>query len=235
MKIEKLIRKNPDIFKNKYDLKSKTCNVAIIDTGIDTSNEFIKGYNVKNVYTIKNDWHGTAVASCILMQNEKACITNYGKDNLKISQLPNLISKAIEEGNTIINISMNTLMNASNRTNKKILNELNDMVRLAARKKVKIVVAAGNLGINLDELYKNNILYVPAMLNGIITVGSNDLLAKKESYSNYGSFISTYFYGGNQDKSIIVAGDPTFKKMYSGQFGTSFAAAMYTGRLSMGD
>ncbi|KRM19144.1 hypothetical protein FC40_GL000437 [Ligilactobacillus hayakitensis DSM 18933 = JCM 14209] len=63
---------------------------------------------------------------------------------------------------------MNTLMNVSNRTNKRILN---DMVGLAARKNVK----------------------------------------------------------------IIVAGDPTFKKMYSGQFGTSFAAAMYTGRLSLGD
>lgn len=66
---------------------------------------------------------------------------------------------------------MNTLMNVSNRTNKRILNELNDMVGLAARKNVK----------------------------------------------------------------IFVAGDPTFKKMYSRQFGTTLAAAMYTGRLSMGD
>lgn len=36
---------------------------------------------------------------------------------------------------------MNTLMNVSNRTNKRILNELNDMVGLAARKNVKIFVA----------------------------------------------------------------------------------------------
>ena len=191
---------------------SKEVKVAILDTGLDTSNELFNnrvidlGINLSSTgqeNSISDDnGHGTDMAVIIANNsNEMVKIlpikvaNKDGKATVLNTYLG--IQKAIENDVDIINISMNT--NKSNAS--QILTNLIDE---ATENGIITVVSAGNN--NTDTI---NI--APANIDSAIVVSAIDNNNNFASYSNYGETVDYCCYGTYGDKT-----------------GTSYAAANVT-------
>lgn len=223
-----LREENVDFFKNIKLINNVPVKVAMIDTGIDTNNPFFSQLNVSNINDIQYNWHGTAVASVIAMTNSKTIIRNYGQERMNVRDLPGLIEQAISDGNSVINISMNTLVNAEIREYSVLIDTLNNLIK---NSDVRVVVAAGNDNLDLDCLEKEKLYLIPAMLDGVITVGALGYKNKgRASYSNHGKRVNVYLPGGEVDYQITVAGSNKGNKCY----GTSISAGIASGLISGG-
>ena len=173
------IEKDNIIDKN---LKFKKVKVAVIDTGIDLNNPYLnnKKFNYK-YYTNDYHGHGSHVQGTIsLLTNKSIEIKHYpfNLDNPKtfLKQL----NKAVNDNVDIINIS--------GGSEGSIYNE-RKLIRIAEKKNIIVVVAAGNYNKNLDFIHNN---YFPASYKNknILSVANYKNKKNIHKSSNYGKSVT---------------------------------------------
>lgn len=210
----------------------KIITVAVIDTGVDFREANLckfghKSFVDRNPLTDTNG-HGTHVAGLInqYADGDDYCIvslkyyadSNNGQQNLDAEI--RAIRYAINIKVDFINISGGgPERNPTEQT----------LIALALAKKITVVVAAGNDGVNLDEECN----YFPACYDSrIITVGNLQLSRDWNSLkngvvapsSNYGNYVKRWEVGTNVNSTL--PGGKT-----GSMSGTSQAAAIATGKL----
>ncbi len=198
-----------------------TVKVAVLDSGVDYSNEKITPYiedtginlsaSGKSDSTQDDNGHGTAMASALLdAYGEEDGITIYPVKVLDSNNRGTILSTylgikaAIDMDVDVINLSL------SAKTQSKLLEEA---VNEAHDKGIMVVGAAGNNGADLKD-------YAPAnIMNAVIVSAVN---AKKEvcTYSNYGTGLDFAAYGKYSDGN-----GATYR-------GTSVSAAKVSGILA---
>ena len=198
-----------------------TVKVAVLDSGVDYSNEKITPYiedtginlsaSGKSDSTQDDNGHGTAMASALLdAYGEEDGITIYPVKVLDSNNRGTILSTylgikaAIDMDVDVINLSL------SAKTQSKLLEEA---VNEAYDKGIMVVGAAGNNGADLKD-------YAPAnIMNAVIVSAVN---AKKEvcAYSNYGTGLDFAAYGKYSDGN-----GATYR-------GTSVSAAKVSGILA---
>lgn len=192
---------NVDIFlkKNKYSQKRDVI-VAIIDSGLDKSAVSEKRVidSEKNYSTsgAENDiaddnGHGTSMAEII---------TNQTGDNVKIMPVKTVnadgkcsilsaylgIKYAMEKKADIINISLNTVASTKSAI-------LEDVIKEADKKGIKVVVSAGN---NADDVK----YYTPSNIKEAFVISATDENGTLAGYSNFGETIDYASCGLYQDE-----------------------------------
>ncbi len=173
-----------DALKNKVDQGNEEIIVAVIDTGVDTSNSLLKdrliqGYDVINKSTsIKDDnGHGTHVAGIIASSTP---------DNVKImpidvfdangaldSSIVSGIYYAVTHKAKIINLSLGGYGKTS---------YLEKGIQYARDNGVMLVVSSGN------DAHNNEFDY-PAAFKDVITVGATNTTDTLLYYSNFGESV----------------------------------------------
>ncbi len=169
----------------------KKALIAILDTGVDAGHEDLQGnfLSTRKTYDADVAGHGTHCAGIA------AAVSNNGKGIASFSQtneyvqvtsikvlsdggfgtqqtIINGILEAADRGADVLSLSLGGLSNdPRQRAYKKA-------VDYAARKGAVIVVAAGNSNRNARE-------FVPANVEGVITVSAVDTLLHRASFSNY--------------------------------------------------
>lgn len=126
-----------------------------------------------------------------------------------IFTLAKAIRYAAQQGAQVINMSFGTLENSQT---------LNSAVNYALGRNVILVASAGNNNTSAPQY--------PAAFSGVLTTAATDLLDKKASFSNYGSFIYVDAPGTN-----IIASYPG--GYYSIASGTSFSAPAIAGTAAL--
>jgi len=206
--------------------------VAVLDTGIDTSHEDLKGkvaasHNCTDTFTSDDsNGHGTHVAGII------AASTNNGKGvsglgynttlyNVKTlnnsgsgyySWIANCLVWAADNGADVISMSLGGSNNS--RT-------LEDAVNYAYQKGVVIVAAAGNEGSSSPSY--------PAYFSNVISVAATDKNDGKPSWSNWGSWVDVAAPGVSI-YSTLPSHYNSFRQLNYGQLsGTSMAAPHVAG------
>ena len=188
--------------------------VAVVDTGVDRTHEFLKGRTVDGYDFVDNDdnphdehYHGTHVAGTIV-----DCTP--GLTNLKIMPVRVLnasgsgtslnvslgIKYAADHGADVINMSLGGAHN----------NYKDEAVDYAISKNVIVVVAAGNSGADTAG-------YCPAHITQCITVAAVDQDLQPAGFSNYGDEVDVAA-PGVQIKSCVPGGG------YKELSGTSMAS-----------
>ena len=151
--------------------------------------------------------HGTLVADTIdktagPINRSKRCYMIY-KVGLSINNdLANAVIKATKRGVKVINISVES---------SQYRHRLEKALKVATSKGVKVFVAAGNSGTNLNEFC----MVYPACfkMKNLYTVGALNLGYEPTRYSNYGSIVTIWELDYAQ-----------------GQIGTSFASPRAAGK-----
>lgn len=153
-----------------------TVKVAVIDTGSNLANE---SYSVIGDDTSDYNGHGTAMASFILDETNEAyiisikAINDNGKGNM--SDVYAAVQMAEDMGVDYI------LMAIAIRDCGKY-----DLFKsLVENARATVVASAGNNG--TDASY-----YLPAGLNGVVTVGAINSNSELQSFSNYGDSVEYY-------------------------------------------
>lgn len=153
-----------------------TVKVAVIDTGSNLANE---SYSVIGDDTSDYNGHGTAMASFILNETNEAyiisikAINDNGKGNM--SDVYAAVQMAEDMGVDYI------LMAIAIRDCGKY-----DLFKsLVENARATVVASAGNNG--TDASY-----YLPAGLNGVVTVGAINSNSELQSFSNYGDSVEYY-------------------------------------------
>ena len=153
-----------------------TVKVAVIDTGSNLANE---SYSVIGDDTSDYNGHGTAMASFILNETNEAyiisikAINDNGKGNM--SDVYAAVQMAEDMGVDYI------LMAIAIRDCGKY-----DLFKsLVENARATVVASAGNNG--TDAAY-----YLPAGLNGVVTVGAINSNSELQSFSNYGDSVEYY-------------------------------------------
>ena len=206
----------------------KTVTIAVVDTGIDSTHEFLCdntliGYSFKIDNEIKEEsrdshGHGTHVAGIIKSVNPNVKLIPYiyspGQNSQKESN--RALKAAVDNNVDIINYSGGGTL--SNDEELEILKE-------AQRKGILVVVAAGN---NKDELNKEKCNYYPACyeLDNIIVVGSlteSETIAYK---SNFGEVVDIVAPGDSINSSYPNKKSKTMS-------GTSMATPFVSGVASL--
>ena len=153
-----------------------TVKVAVIDTGSNLANE---SYSVIGDDTSDYNGHGTAMSSFILNETDNAYIISIkaigddGKGN--VSDVYAAVQMAEDMGVDYI------LMAISIRE----CGRYDLFKSLVENARAKVVASAGNNG--TDAAY-----YLPANVNGVITVGAIDSNGELQSFSNYGDSVDYY-------------------------------------------
>lgn len=153
-----------------------TVKVAVIDTGSNLANE---SYSVIGDDTFDYNGHGTAMSSFILNETDNAYIISIkaigddGKGN--VSDVYTAVQMAEDMGVDYI------LMAISIRE----CGRYDLFKSLVENARAKVVASAGNNG--TDAAY-----YLPANVNGVITVGAIDSNGELQSFSNYGDSVDYY-------------------------------------------
>lgn len=225
--------KTLDLEKAQQLAGNKEVTVAVIDQGIDKEHPEFKGrlltgYNVKiPMNQPLPDFHGTHVAG-IIAANKNNGLGGYGVNpNAKILPidvfnregavsdyiLTEAILYAVEKGAKVINMSLGSQANSS---------IIAEAVEEALSKKVTIVAAAGN--------EKSETPHYPAAYPGVISVGAVDKNNELAPFSSYGASVDLTAPGAEIYAPIY---DPERKSTFSRLNGTSMAAPMVTGVVSL--
>lgn len=175
--------------------------VAVIDTGVSSDYSSLQK-NFTDETDEDENGHGTAVAKTILANaNDKAIVLSLkamGKDGTGyMSDVMAAVQYAREQHVDIINMSIAAPDNGSNSIFKQ---QITDTIAEG----IQIVAAAGNYN-------SSAMTYIPANIEGVISVGAMDANNKKIESSNYAA---TYYEKANS---------------------TSQAAAVFTGKLVNGN
>lgn len=155
---------------------SAKVKVAVIDTGSNLANE---KYSVIGDDTADHNGHGTAMSSLILDETNNAYIVSIkalddnGHGNM--SDVYTAVQLAEDLGVDYI------LMAASIRNSGKY----DAFISLIKDTKATVVAAAGNNGADASK-------YLPAGIDGVITVGAVDENYYLKSFSNYGTCVEYY-------------------------------------------
>ena len=216
----------------EYHKPKRTITVAVLDTGVDGTHEFVKDniieayeYMNNNVKAVSDDphGHGTHVTGIIKSVNPEIRIISYrytkgaGTRNSHINS-NRALAAAISDNVDIINYSGGGRM--PNDGEKALLLE-------AQRKGILVVVAAGN---EEEKLSKGNCNYYPACydMNNIISVGAIDQSGRVLSTSNYGSEVDVVAPGYR-----IKSSHSKVKNGKHKMTGTSMATPFVTGVASL--
>ncbi|MFC4768487.1 S8 family peptidase [Effusibacillus consociatus] len=191
---------------------SKTPIVAVIDSGSNLSNEnVLPGYNAINDTTdVKDDsGHGTTITSLILKVAPQSKILPVKVMDEKKEQDPAIVAKginlAIENGAQVINLSL-AVPNESP--------ELKQAILHATNKGIPVIAATGN-----DSREE---LPFPANMSSVISVIARDINNVDVAFSNVSSCKKSVSAPG-----VHLRTEDGFKS------GTSFAAALVTGTVSL--
>jgi len=217
-----------ELFKTKLISENKTqnnINVAVIDTGVDTSHPFLSGRIADDGYDfIDNDTvpedisgHGTHIAGIIAdcsTSNVKVApvkaLNNEGKGNTLTIYLS--IKYAADKGARVINMSFGTY-------DKDPHNLIAQAVDYATGKGCVCVAAAGNEARDVIDM-------CPANLPDAISVAAVDQSDLPASFSNYGAGIDVAAPGVNIYSCMPRGG-------YASLSGTSMAAPHVTASAAM--
>jgi thermitase len=198
--------------------------VAVIDTGIDQSHEYlsnniIASYDFSETGNVDTEGHGTHVAGIIksVFPNVKLISLKYYNPN--VSGMENLyktlgaLRKAIELKVDIINYSGG---------GPEISIEELSLLKEAEKKGILIVCATGNVSADIDQ--KESAYYPAAYgLSNIISVSAHDRNLKLPKFSNFGKKVVDIAAPGKDIKSSVPLN-------HSGIWsGTSMAAPFVTG------
>lgn len=205
-------------------ISNNEVTVAVLDTGIDATHEFISknvvdSYDFSKTGNGDNHGHGTHVAGIIRSVFPKVRLISLKYYNPKASGKESLdatlagLRKAVELNVDIINYSGGGPESSDEEL--AILKE-------AEKKGILVVCAAGNDSANIDE--KKNAFYPASYgLSNIITVASYDEDLRLVDSSNYGKKIVDIFAPGKRIKSSLPLGRAGFLT------GTSQATPFVTG------
>jgi subtilisin family serine protease len=157
--------------------------------------------------------HGTFVAGILATVAPGATIMPLrafdDKGNTDLFTLAKAIRYARQQGATVINMSFGTL------TDSKVLKEAIDYAKAG---NVTLVASAGN--------NNTSAVQYPAAYSGVIAVAATDLMDRKASFSNFGSYIFVDAPGVH-----IMSAVPGGK--YGIANGTSFSAPMVAGMAAL--
>lgn len=163
--------------------------VAVIDTGSNLANE---SYSVIGDDVADHNGHGTAMSAYVLNETDDAYIISIkalgddGRGNM--TDVYAAVQLAEELGVDYI------LMAISIRDN-----GLYDAFKtLIANTSAQVVAAAGNNGANASR-------YLPAGIDGVITVGALDENCLLSSYSNYGDCVEYYVKADSTSAATAIA------------------------------
>lgn len=205
---------------NQYS-KSKEVKIAILDTGIETTNNELSHY-ICNSYNaldeakqpIDLNGHGTHIGGIITKNSPKnikilpiKIIENHGRGDLDIFLKG--MNYAIKQKVDIINISLNS---------DKDIPEVHKVIKRAYEQGVVIVASSGN-----NE--KNSISY-PAKYKEVISVGAINQKEERVHFSQYGDGLD-FVAPGYEIKSNYINGET---KVING---TSQAAAYITKAIAL--
>ena len=207
-------------------LPAKPIVIAVIDTGIDTSVANLCATGHKSFSSTGSNpltdevGHGTHIAGLINMNAGQGnyCMVsvkyyNYGSDAYNNSNnLVMAIKYAISINADFINISSGGV--GANEPEREV-------IELALNKHIRVVVAAGNNGTDLD----NNCNYFPACYDKRIVIVGNLMSPGRRAFaSNFGNRVTRWEIGTG-----VLSSLPGGKMGYMS--GTSQATAIATGKL----
>jgi subtilisin family serine protease len=219
--------------------------IALIDDGLDIFNPYlISVWNDMQLNQQSEGWHGTAVAGMMSVFNEKSSVLNAYTTNLLTNEnVIRLVYQAIKDGNTIINISLSSILDTKTSIGLDRWNAWQRVASYAKEQGCLLITSAGNNGVSLNNIGQFKV--VPAMVGNVITIGA---LSKQKIavYSNYGSCVNFYVSGGDSkiEKMLITTKamniSTRFEKKYTDQlesnfirlYGTSLAAGLFSGWLA---
>jgi subtilisin family serine protease len=157
--------------------------------------------------------HGTFCAGILAVVAPDATImplrTFDDAGNADVFSLAKAIRYARQNGAQVINMSFGTMMDS------RVLREAIDYARAGG---VILVASAGNNNTSAPQY--------PAAYPGVIAVAATDLMDRKTSFSNFGSYIFVDAPGAN-----IISATPNGQ--YSIANGTSFSAPMVAGMAAL--
>lgn len=190
--------------------------VAVIDTGLNKSNKYLKGrytndgYNfIDNTNDFNDDgFHGTMVSGIIAdgtSSNVKILPlkTNDKNGSGTMNNVNRAIRYAIDHNADVINLSLST--SDYNHT----INQLDDVIDEAVQRGIVVVVAAGNQASNTDDRY-------PANKDNVLTIASVDRKYRIAASSNTGEDVDFALPG--------VSVTAPSKRSININSGTSFSA-----------
>ncbi len=218
---------NAPVYCSAYNTQHSDLTVAVIDSGMDSSNacfnnKIVKGYDIYNNDTSPEDitGHGTHVASTVAditssFNKVKIMPVKVFGDKRTTSALivSEGINYAVRNGAKVINLSL-AGVGESTIEKKAVANALS--------KDVTVVAAAGNENLDLSNNY-----YSPACIPGVVTVASVDSNNKKAVSSSYGSGIIDFAAPGVRVAGAAIGGGTTIKS------GTSMASPHISGAIAL--
>ncbi len=201
--------------------------VAILDSGVDTDHELLVDRLVENdanvsttceSNSIEDDYgHGTHVAGIVAsnsLSNVKIkpykVLNKYGKGSLSTIALA--VDMAVVEGADVINMSL-----SADTVSERMIEAVNN----AVANDVNVVVAAGNSGVDLDNVYVS-----PACIPSAITVSATDKNDKLADFSNYDNTIDIAAPGTDIESSYL-------NNTYLSLSGTSMATPQVTAGIAL--
>lgn len=201
--------------------KEKELTVAVIDTGIDTASELLKGRIKENTDggddITDNNGHGTLIAEIIASntgENVKIlpikAFDENGTGTVSTTYLA--IMEAVEKNVDIINLSVSGEGTSA---------MLTSAITKAKQAGISVIVAAGNNGSDTAS-------FMPANIKDAITISASDENKEPAVYSNYGDAVD--FCALGSAKKDNGTKDTTDDVTYSG---TSFAAAYVSAYAAM--
>jgi subtilisin family serine protease len=213
--------------------KRARVTIAILDSGINSSHEDLKGSIIPGYDVVNNDnnttdvvGHGTHVAGiaaaltndstgiagiasgCKIMPVKVLDDTGSGSD----ADIIKGIKYATDHGAQVINMSLGGPGSS---------NALQEAINYATGHGVNIVVAAGN---------ENDVIDTPGNCQGVITVGAINRNGKRASYSNFGPKLDVVAPGTDILSTYIGGTGPSGYTYFSG---TSMAAPFVSGVVAL--
>lgn len=194
-----------------------TTKIAIIDTGSDIANEAV---SVISDDASDANGHGTAMASYVLENTDDAYIISvkaFGSDGKgDVSDVYAAVQYAINSDVDVILMAFSLRDNGNYDAFKALVAE-------AEACGITIIAAAGNKNADASG-------YIPANINGVLTIGAVDADGYKLSTSNYGDAVEYYVNAESTSQAAAVfagkfiagnTGDiATFYETESGEYGT---------------
>ncbi|GAB6107276.1 S8 family peptidase [Fusibacter bizertensis] len=206
-----------EVLKDKVDQGNEEIIVAVIDTGVDTNNSFLKdrlvqGYDVigKSTSVKDDDGHGTHVAGIIASStpnNVKIMPINVFDDSSALdSSIVSGIYYAVTHKAKIINLSLGGYGKTS---------YLEKGIQYARNNGVMLIVSSGN------DAHNNEFDY-PAAFKDVITVGATNTTDTLLYYSNFGESVDICAPG---EKVISTYLDNTTESLSGTSMASPFISA----------